>query len=134
MCGGVHRRRPTGTGTDTGPPMLWACLGAARAGWWPGRMRLEYIVGRLAHQPDPAGSTSTTSGGGDPSPEVLAAYRGMWADLVTAARTSDFQSPLLAQLRHRRGPHPLRAGPGQRPAARHRHPRGTRPSIPGSPR
>ena len=31
------------------------------------------------------------------SNEVLAAYRTMWADLVTAAATSDYQSPLLAQ-------------------------------------
>ncbi len=28
---------------------------------------------------------------------VLAAYRSMWSDLVMAARTSDYQSPLLAQ-------------------------------------
>ena len=28
---------------------------------------------------------------------VLSAYRAMWADLVVAARTSDFQSPLLSQ-------------------------------------
>lgn len=27
---------------------------------------------------------------------MLSAYRGMWADLVAAARTSDFQSPRLA--------------------------------------
>ena len=44
-----------------------------------------------------SGASSTSPGGGDPSAEVLAAYRGMWADLVTAARTSDFQSPLLSQ-------------------------------------
>ncbi len=45
----------------------------------------------------PSGASSTSPGGGDPSAEVLAAYRGMWADLVTAARTSDFQSPHLSQ-------------------------------------
>jgi hypothetical protein len=28
---------------------------------------------------------------------VLDSYRGMWADLVTAARTSDYNSPLLAR-------------------------------------
>ncbi len=28
---------------------------------------------------------------------MLTAYRRMWADLVTAARTSDFQSPLLSR-------------------------------------
>jgi 1,6-anhydro-N-acetylmuramate kinase len=28
---------------------------------------------------------------------VLAAYQSMWSDLVTAAQTSDYQSPLLAQ-------------------------------------
>ncbi len=42
-----------------------------------------------------APSTTTTSA--DPSAEVLTAYLGMWADLVTAARTSDYQSPLLAE-------------------------------------
>jgi hypothetical protein len=29
--------------------------------------------------------------------QVLASYTTMWADLVTAARTSDYQSPLLAE-------------------------------------
>lgn len=31
------------------------------------------------------------------SNQVIGAYRTMWSDLVTAAETSDFQSPLLAQ-------------------------------------
>jgi hypothetical protein len=31
------------------------------------------------------------------SSQVIASYRTMWANLVTAAETSDFQSPLLAQ-------------------------------------
>jgi hypothetical protein len=48
-----------------------------------------------------AGSSTTTgaslSGRSDPSTQVLSAYRAMWADLVSAARTSDFQSPLLSQ-------------------------------------
>src|SRR5450755_1572952 len=33
----------------------------------------------------------------DAAAQALSAYRIMWADLVTAAQTSDFQSPLLAQ-------------------------------------
>jgi hypothetical protein len=33
----------------------------------------------------------------NPSSGALAAYRAMWADLVTAARTSNFQSPRLSQ-------------------------------------
>ena len=45
----------------------------------------------------PAGSTTTTVGPVDPTAAVLSAYRDMWADLVTAARTSDYQSPLLSQ-------------------------------------
>ena len=31
------------------------------------------------------------------SGEALAAYRGMWADMVVAARTADYQDPILAQ-------------------------------------
>jgi hypothetical protein len=42
-------------------------------------------------------STTTTVGPVDPAAAVLSAYRAMWADLVTAARTSDYQSPLLSQ-------------------------------------
>lgn len=44
-----------------------------------------------------ASSTTTTVGPVDPAAAVLSAYRAMWADLVTAARTSDYQSPLLPQ-------------------------------------
>jgi hypothetical protein len=45
-----------------------------------------------------ATSSPTPSGEGD----ALATYRGMWQDMVVAARTSDYQSPLLA--RHAAGP------------------------------
>jgi hypothetical protein len=41
--------------------------------------------------------TSTTQTEAAVSSQVIADYRTMWADLVTAAETSDFQSPLLAQ-------------------------------------
>lgn len=41
--------------------------------------------------------SSTTSTEASLSDQVIAAYRTMWADLVVAAATSDFQSPLLAQ-------------------------------------
>jgi hypothetical protein len=44
-----------------------------------------------------ASSTTTTVGPVDPAAAVVSAYRAMWADLVTAARTSDYQSPLLSQ-------------------------------------
>src|SRR3712207_8780642 len=53
-------------------------------------------------------SSATTTPTASPSPspsaedEALAAYRGMWQDMVVAARTSDYQSPLLA--RHATGP------------------------------
>ena len=40
---------------------------------------------------------STTGVPVDPSGRVLSAYRAMWADLVSAARTSNFQSPRLSQ-------------------------------------
>jgi hypothetical protein len=33
----------------------------------------------------------------DAGAAVLSAYRGMWSDLVTAAKTSDFRSPLLSR-------------------------------------
>ena len=39
----------------------------------------------------------TTSSILTPAAEVLDAYRAMWADLVTAAETSDYQSTLLPQ-------------------------------------
>jgi hypothetical protein len=41
--------------------------------------------------------TSTTPTKASVSDQVIAAYRTMWADLVVAAETSDFQSPLLAR-------------------------------------
>ena len=44
-----------------------------------------------------ARSTTTTVEPVDPAAAVLSAYRAMWADLVTAAGTSDYQSPLLSQ-------------------------------------
>jgi hypothetical protein len=44
----------------------------------------------------PLAASNTTGAPTNPKAEVLAAYRGMWSDLVTAARTSDYQSPLLA--------------------------------------
>jgi hypothetical protein len=48
-----------------------------------------------------AGATSTTltaaQHSAQVSSQVLAAYRDMWDDLVTAAETSDFQSSLLPQ-------------------------------------
>jgi hypothetical protein len=40
---------------------------------------------------------STTGVPVDPSGRVLSAYRAMWADLVSAARTSNFQSPRLSR-------------------------------------
>lgn len=61
-------------------------------------LMLVVVAGGLAactgssSPPPPTSAVST-----DPAGAVLAAYRSMWADLVTAARTSDFQSPLLAQ-------------------------------------
>jgi hypothetical protein len=45
----------------------------------------------------PNQSGSTTGVPVDPSGRVLSAYRAMWADLASAARTSDFQSPRLSQ-------------------------------------
>ena len=42
-------------------------------------------------------SGSTTLGPADPSERILGAYRAMWADLVSAARTSDFQSARLSE-------------------------------------
>ena len=45
----------------------------------------------------PATSTSTTQAPTGPAGSALAAYRSMWADMVTASRTSDYKSPLLAE-------------------------------------
>ena len=47
--------------------------------------------------PATAPTTAARAAPIDPAGEVLTAYRTMWADLVTAAQTSDFKSPLLAQ-------------------------------------
>jgi len=47
--------------------------------------------------PTAAPTTSSTTRPADPSDTVLTAYRAMWADLVSAARTSDFQSPRLSE-------------------------------------
>ena len=45
-----------------------------------------------AHSPPPASKPPTRAAA---SEAVLSAYREMWADLVIAADTSDYQSPLL---------------------------------------
>ena len=42
-------------------------------------------------------SSTTTQAPADVAPKVIADYRSMWADLVSAARTSDYQSALLPQ-------------------------------------
>ena len=50
---------------------------------------------RVADPPSttvPATSTTQLTG---PAAMALSAYRGMWADMVIASRTSDYQSPLL---------------------------------------
>lgn len=49
--------------------------------------------------PSASSSTTTpsTTTAASPSGAVIAAYRTMWGDLVIAARTSDYQSPLLSQ-------------------------------------
>ena len=44
--------------------------------------------------PPPTGSSPSVT---TPSSGALTAYRGMWADLVSAARTSNFQSAQLSQ-------------------------------------
>lgn len=43
------------------------------------------------------GHSSTSATPADPTDQVLATYHDMWDDLVTAAETSDYQSPLLSQ-------------------------------------
>ncbi len=52
--------------------------------------------GEMSTPPSNAGQ-SPTSNSQAPTASALVAYRDMWAGLVTAAETSDFQSPLLAQ-------------------------------------
>ncbi len=75
--------------------VLWVCLVACALG--AGLASCDSSTPPAASPTTrPSGPTSTSPGGGDPSTEVLAAYREMWADLVAAARTSDFQSPLLS--------------------------------------
>jgi hypothetical protein len=45
----------------------------------------------------PSTSTSTTQGPTGAAGAALSAYRAMWADMVIASRTADYQSPLLPQ-------------------------------------
>lgn len=45
----------------------------------------------------PATPTSTTQMPTGAAAEALTVYRAMWTDMVTAARTSDYQSPLLPE-------------------------------------
>ena len=61
-------------------------------------------------------STSTTQVTG-PAGAALAAYRAMWADMVIASRTADYQSPLLPQ--HASGERLVgaRSGSRQEPSA-----------------
>jgi hypothetical protein len=51
-------------------------------------------TGTRASAPALPSPTSTTAAA---KAEALDAYRGMWQDMVVAARTSDYQSPLLAR-------------------------------------
>ena len=60
--------------------LLSACAGSGPA-----------AVSAASSLPPPGNPSAAAAG------LVLAAYRGMWSDLVAAARTSDFQSPLLAE-------------------------------------
>lgn len=84
-----HRGRPTPTlavGFVMGVTSF--CLSACASGSSPG----------AAPTPGPSTSAvSTTGGTASPSGGPLAAYLAMWADLVSAARTSDFQSTSLGQ-------------------------------------
>jgi hypothetical protein len=45
----------------------------------------------------PTAAPVTPPSAANPGASALAAYQSMWTDLVTAAETSDYQSPLLAQ-------------------------------------
>jgi len=45
----------------------------------------------------PATAPATPPSAANPGASALAAYQSMWADLVTAAETSDYQSPLLSE-------------------------------------
>jgi hypothetical protein len=42
-----------------------------------------------------APTTTTSPAPTGPTTDALAAYRGMWADMVSASQTADYQSPLL---------------------------------------
>ena len=112
----VGRRRPSWPRAEAGPPLLRHDDDARRD--------VERLTGPLDH---PHAHACI-------SQQVISAYGVMWADLVTAATTSDFQSPLLAEHATGDARDPPGAGPGPRPAARHRHPRGDRPPPARSPR
>jgi hypothetical protein len=60
---------------------------------WIGKHFAHHQTGTTAT----ASRTSTTQREAAVSTQVIADYRTMWADLVTAAESSDFQSPLLSQ-------------------------------------
>jgi hypothetical protein len=72
------RALPAGLVTGLSAVLLTACAGGAAPTTAPPTTRSSPTV------------TNPTSG-------ALAAYRAMWADLVSAARTSDFQSTQLPQ-------------------------------------
>jgi hypothetical protein len=61
-----------------------------------GALCLTACAGGSAPTAAPTTASSTTRPA-DPAGSVLTAYRAMWADLVSAARTSDFQSPRLSE-------------------------------------
>jgi hypothetical protein len=52
-------------------------------------------VPQVTHAMAPTTSTSPPPTG--PTAAALSAYRGMWADMVIASQTADYQSPLLPQ-------------------------------------
>jgi hypothetical protein len=71
--------------------VIWAaaaCLTGCAGGASPGTAPTT----ASSHHPG-----STTRVPVDPAGRVLSAYRAMWTDLVSAARTSNFQSPRLSQ-------------------------------------
>jgi hypothetical protein len=92
---GPRGRRPDLAGR-TGISVLGLVLAAALGG-----ACLSACAG--GSPPDAAPTTAVASGSGSttggtpPSSGPLTAYRSMWADLVSAARTSNFQSTRLAQ-------------------------------------
>jgi hypothetical protein len=99
-------RRPTqyrpraGTASLNRPPVrlagLMACVAAMTlAACGGGSVRSSSTTVPTSSRA--AASPATTQTSAAVSDDVLAAYRSMWADLVTAAETSDYQSPLLSQ-------------------------------------